>query len=181
MAQNYHAYPDMYEWVLHSSVLDHQNRPQQDEYRLMLRIHRSANFVTSVVDIWSQVRYRYQGSDRATAVSDADCVRQVEDAGKANERRLPVGQGSGFLWRANTYSAYLERDGGVYVDLQTVGLSRRFPPMLGWLIEPIARRLGRGSASDSLKHLREAVASPVVRATGVRQEEAPVEMPWCPA
>jgi hypothetical protein len=29
--------------------------------------------------------------------------------------------------------------------------------LLGWLIEPIARRLGRGSAADTLKHLRQAV------------------------
>jgi hypothetical protein len=92
----------------------------------------------------------------ATAVSNTDCIRQVEDPGQTNERRLEVGKGSGYLWRANTYATYLERDGGVYIDLQTVGLSRGFPPLLGWIVEPIARRLGRGSAAESLKQLRQA-------------------------
>ena len=35
--------------------------------------------------------------------------------------------------------------------METVGLSRGFPPLLGWLIEPIARRLGRKSIERSLE------------------------------
>jgi hypothetical protein len=69
-----------------------------------------------------------------------------------------VGQGDGYLWRANTYSTYAEADDGVYIDLHSIGLSRRFPPMLGWMIEPIARRIGRGSGISALTQLRQAVA-----------------------
>ena len=69
---------------------------------------------------------------------------------------MDVGRDSGYLWRVNTFSTYLEADGGVFVELETIGLSRRFPRMLGWLIEPIARRLGRGSAADTLRQLRSA-------------------------
>ena len=60
----------------------------------------------------------------------------------------------GYLWRANTFSRLAERDGGVLVELENVGLSRAFPPILGWLIEPIARRIGRSSVEDSLLEFR---------------------------
>lgn len=157
---DYGSYDRTYEWIIRSRVLRHVNErePRRDRFWALLRIQRSASVVTSTIDVWSAIEYRYPRSDLATAVSDADSIRQVEDAGEPDERRLPVGTGSGYLWRANTYAFYLERDGGVYIDLQTVGLSRGFPTLLGWIIEPIARRLGRGSAADSLEHLREAVA-----------------------
>lgn len=47
--------------------------------------------------------------------------------------------------------------------------------MLGWIIEPIARRLGRGSAADGLVHLREAVALP--RQLADRRETTPPQRP----
>jgi hypothetical protein len=37
-------------------------------------------------------------------------------------------------------------------------LSRSFPPLLGWIIEPIARRLGRRSAATSLQEYIDVVS-----------------------
>jgi len=158
VAQDYAAYAGTYPWVIRSTLIGRERRTRGDRYRVLLRIKRSARMVTSVVDLWTVVDYHYPAPDRAAAASHADCVRQIERDGRPDERRLPVGQGKGYLWRANTYATYLQRDGGVYVDLQNVGLSRDFPPLLGWVIEPIARRLGRGSATEALKQLRATVA-----------------------
>ena len=164
-AQDYGSYAGVYDWVIRSRLLRHvkEHAAQRDRFWTFLRIERSASVVTSTVDLWTETEYRYLRHDLATAISNADCIRQVEDPGERDEQRLEVGRGSGYLWRADTYASYLERDGGVYIDLQTVGLSRGFPPLLGWVIEPIARRLGRGSAEDSLKQLREAVVRAVSR------------------
>jgi hypothetical protein len=158
-AQDYAAYVDTYDWVVGSGVIGHerQENPRQDLYRVFFRVKQSANFVTGVLDLWALVEYRYPRAGLATAVSSADCIRQVENEGRPNERRMSVGRDSGYLWRANTLSTYLEVDDGVLVELETIGLSRRFPRMLGWLIEPIARRLGRGSAATTLRQLRNVV------------------------
>jgi hypothetical protein len=51
----------------------------------------------------------------------------------------------------------VEDDDGVRVVTETVGLSRRFPPLLAWLIEPMAMRVGRASVEQSLTELRDAV------------------------
>ena len=158
VAQDYPHYTDTYDWVIGSGVMEHEREewPRRDRYRLFLRIKRSARLVTGVLDLWLFVEYRYPRADLAVAVSNADCIRQVQNEGRPDERRMDVGRDSGYLWRVNTFSTYLEADGGVFVELETIGLSRRFPRMVGWLIEPIARRLGRGSAADTLRQLRSA-------------------------
>jgi hypothetical protein len=183
IAQDYSAYRSMYDGILASAVRGHEatRSPEGERFRVFFRIERSANLVTSVVDLWASVDYWYPRADRAMAMSDADCIRQVENSGTPDERRLAVGTGSGYLWRANTFSTYLERDGGVYLEFETIGLSRGFPPLLGWLVEPVARRLGRGSAAESLEQLRDAVVGPAKRARPQAQPSAPIPSFWCTA
>lgn len=154
LAQDYAAYKAVYDDIVGSGLVAREG----DRYRAYMRLKRSAGVVTGVIDLWAAVDYRRPAPDRAVAVSRSECVRQVHDAGTPNERLLPPGMDSGYLWRANTLSKYLARDGGVFVELDSIGLSRRFPPMLGWIIEPIARRLGRSSAEDTLIQLRRATA-----------------------
>jgi len=159
VAQDYDSYATTYDYIIGAARLDRAplTDPPGERFRAALRIQRTASVVTSTVDLWAVIDYRYPQPGRAIAISGAECVRQVEDPGTARERRLPVGQGNGYLWRANTYSTYAEGDGGVYVDLHSIGLSRGFPPLLGWIVEPIARRLGRGAGISALNQLRLAV------------------------
>ena len=114
--------------------------------------------IAAVLDIWSTVRYG-GGNEHAFAVSEATQIRQVEHADERDERHLPSAKDSGYLWQASTFTRYAARDEGVFVELETLGLSRAFPPMLGWVIEPIARRLGRSSVEVSLREFRRAVES----------------------
>ena len=50
-------------------------------------------------------------------------------------------------------------EGGVWLEMETIGLSRGFPSMLGWFIEPIARRVGRSSVDDSLRAFHQAMVA----------------------
>ena len=94
---------------------------------------------------------------RAYSVSSAEEIREVKDPGRPNERRLPEGHDSGYLWKAGTFTQLVAVDGGVWLEMETIGLSRPFPSMLGWLIEPIARRVGRSSVDDSLHEFHQAM------------------------
>jgi len=86
-----------------------------------------------------------------------DEIRELRDAGTAKERKLSPGHDSGYLWRAAAFTRMVERDGGVFVEMETIGLTRRFPTFLGWFIEPVARRLGRSSVERSLQEFTSAV------------------------
>lgn len=145
VARDYPAYSKIYKSVVSSKVISQQG----DDYRVQIRIKEDAG-LTAVLDVSSAVDYRPQKDGSIMAVSRSEEIRQVENAGRPNELRKPVGRDDGYLWRAHTFTHFVPEEGGVLVVMETLGLSRRFPRGLGWLIEPIARRLGRKSVEESL-------------------------------
>jgi hypothetical protein len=38
-----------------------------------------------------------------------------------------------------------EKDGGVYVQVESIGLSRAVPAIIGWLVNPLLRSIPRGT------------------------------------
>ena len=152
----YDAYPSIYKEVIASKLV----RREGDTYRVVMRLKESAGGVGAVLEIRSTIRYSHPSDRVAYALSTADDIREVENAGQRDERLLPAGQDSGYLWRASNFTRFTEREDGVYVEMETVGLSRGFPPFLGWLIEPIARRLGRKSIERSLEEFIAEVRKP---------------------
>jgi hypothetical protein len=149
----YDDYRTFYKSVIASRLLDREG----DTYRAQLRIRESAAGISAVLDITTRVRYFHPSPTMAYSVSTSTEVREVRDAGTPRERHLPAGRDSGYLWRVATLNRLVERDYGVFIEMETLGLSRRFPAMLGWIIEPIARRLGRKSVEESLQEFRAAV------------------------
>jgi len=152
VSQDYANYKHVYEPVLNAVVLEHDG----DTFRVRMRVHKRSGPVSAVLDLWSVVRYDKTGSV-VYSVSDSERITEVTNASKPNEHRLPPGQDSGYLWRASTFSRLAEREAGVLVEIENIGLSRRFPPLLGWIIEPIAQRVGRSGVEDSLVEYRAAV------------------------
>jgi hypothetical protein len=149
----YDEYHTVYKPVIASRLLERNG----DTYRVQLRIKGGAAGISAVLDVRPQVRFVYPDSTTAYSIATSDEIRELENAGTATERLLPSGQGSGYLWRAATLNRLSERDAGVFVERETIGLSRSFPLMLGWIIEPIARRLGRKSVELSLQEFHRAV------------------------
>jgi hypothetical protein len=153
LSQSYAQYPKLYAAVVSSQLLNQEG----DTFRVRLRIKERAGVVTSVVDITSTVTYVRIDACSGYSVSRATEIREIVAAGESGERALPVGTGHGYLWRASAFSSYRQQNGGLYLSLETLGLSRGFPAMLGWVIEPIARRLGRKSVEGSLAEFRQAL------------------------
>ena len=86
-------------------------------------------------------------------------MREIEDYGTPKQRELNDGQGKGLLWRLFSIARFEERDGGVYVELEAIALSRNIPVSVRWLIEPIVSRLSRSSLMTSLRQTEDAVRS----------------------
>lgn len=155
VSRDYARYPTLYKAVLSARVLSQQ----RDAYTVLLRIKEGEAGVTAVLDVRSIIEYRMLDRGAVLAISASDEIRQVENAGNRDERLLPAGRDSGYLWRAHTFTYLAPAQDGVFVVMETLGLSRRFPPMLGWIIEPIARRLGRKSVEESLLEFATALRS----------------------
>ena len=149
----YREYPTIFKPVVAATVLSDEG----DALRVQMRIRQSAGGITGTVDAWSNIRYGNVDSTHAYVISTSDTIREVKDAGRPTERYVPPGEDRGYLWRAATFTRFVESDGGVYMEMETIGLSRTFPPLLGWAIEPFARRIGRASVENSAQEFRRAV------------------------
>src|SRR5262249_5278057 len=128
-----------------------------DALRVQFRMRQSAGGITGTVDMVSNIQYGRPDPTHAYVISIAETIREVKDPGQSTERYVPAGQDRGNFWRAATFTRFLEADGGVYGEVETSGVSAPFPPLLGWVIEPIARRIGRGSVENSIQEFRRAV------------------------
>jgi len=95
--------------------------------------------------------------NKLTAGPNSTRVAEVESAGEPGEHEKPIGNDSGFLWRLNSYWRFWERDGGVYVQLEAVSLTRDIPEGLGWLIRPFIISIPRESLGFTLERTRAAL------------------------
>jgi hypothetical protein len=147
------AYSSVYKTVMAARVIAKDG----DTYHVLIRVHEAEGGISAVLDIRSTVEYRYPTDRSALVLSISDEIREVKNAGRPDESLLSAGRDSGYLWRAATFTYFREEKTGLYVETETVGLSRGFPPLLGWIIEPIARRVGRRSVATTLEELAAAV------------------------
>lgn len=152
VSQDYDRYAAVHTPVLQSQLLEHDG----NQFRIRVRMKSDAGPMSAVLDAWSTVTYL--PTERGMRVmSETRHVRQLDSAEQTAGAPPPVGSESGNFWAANTFTSFEPVAAGVRVELATVGLSRRFPRLLGWLIEPFARRLGRSSAERTLEEFRAAV------------------------
>jgi hypothetical protein len=61
------------------------------------------------------------------------------------------------MWRLNAYWRLQEADGGVYVECETISLSRGVPFLLTSLVAPILKQLPRESLEKTLLATRRAL------------------------
>jgi hypothetical protein len=153
VSKSYAAYNTVYKSILASTLLGQEG----DTYRVLMRLKESEAGITAVLDVRSTIQYVEPRAGVVYALSNADEVREVERAGRPDERLLPPGRDSGYLWRASTFTHFQQEGDGVYVEMETLGLSRQFPALLGWIIEPIARSVGRRSVQNSLQEFIAAI------------------------
>jgi len=129
-----------------------------DSQKVFLRLRRT-KFVTVVYDTEYDVEYRRIAIDRAWSNSISTRIAEIENAGTPQERALPEGNDSGYMWRLNSYWRYKQLDGGVLVEIESLTLSRSLPAIIGPLIRPIVNSTARESMTRTLASVRARFAS----------------------
>jgi hypothetical protein len=106
---------------------------------------------------------RYQAHDvmldahRGYSIAETEEVREIEAYRHTGERLLPPGTGNGFIWRIRSMARFEERDGGVYLELEAIALTRDIPPSLAWMINPAVNHLSINSLTTTLRQTRNTV------------------------
>ena len=163
VVRDYGQYKELYQpGVVDSRVID--TAETKDRFSMLL-IHKST-FLKTALDADYESRYVHIDDRRIYSVSRATRIQEIDDYGSRAQRIVPEDEGKGIIWRLFSITRYAERDGGVYVELEAIGLSRDIPASLRFLVEPIVRRVSRASLSTSLRQTENAVRSRAELANG---------------
>ncbi len=153
LMQDYREYPRTYAPDVRSaSVLEHDG----DHYRVKMRV-RQKHVITVVLDTAYDVTFRRLDSGHGYSLSRGTAVAEIDGAGTSAERTLGPNEEHGFLWRLNTYWSYEERDGGLYIEIESVSLTRSIPYGLGWAVGPFVESVPRESLEFTLRATRDAL------------------------
>jgi hypothetical protein len=143
----------------------------QDRFSMVLM--NKSLFLKAALDSDYQCTYVRVSNRRWYGTTESTRVQEIENYGAASQRALREGEGSGFIWKLFSITRFEERDGGVYIELEAIALSRDIPSSLRWIIEPIVSRISRNSLTTSLRQTEAAVRSGAVTAEGKRLGDVP--------
>ncbi len=154
VVRNYDRYKDYYQPnVIESKAI--ATSDTGDRFSMVI-LNRS---VLSRTALDSDYRCSYVRVDehRWYSISDTTRIREIADYDTASQRVLPENQGTGLIWRMHSITRFEERDGGVYIELEAVALSRDIPAALRWFVDPVVRRVSRSSLATSLRQTENAI------------------------
>jgi hypothetical protein len=107
--------------------------------------------LTVVMDTTYDIVYGRLDAQHGYSLSRSTKISEVASPGTPKERPLPPAEEHGFLWRLNTYWSYEERDGGLYIQIETISLTRSIPTGLGWAVGPFVESIPRESLEFTLR------------------------------
>jgi hypothetical protein len=147
LMKDFNAYPQHFSpQVVQAKVLAQQG----DHLQATMRV-RQRHVITVVMDTAYEITFARFDARHGYSLSRSTRIAEIDAPGTASERALKPGEEHGFLWRLNTYWSYEERDGGLYMQIESVSLTRSIPMGLAWAIRPFVESVPRESLEFTLR------------------------------
>ena len=109
--------------------------------------------ITVVYETEHHVEYTRVGTARAYSMSRTTKVQEVEDPDGRDERK-PPDTGRGFMWRINSYWRFEERAEGVWIESESISLTRNIPLLLRPIIGPFVNGVPEDTLTSTLEAVR---------------------------
>ncbi len=151
--QDYQNEPSIYMPEIHRAKLIEQNG---DESKVFLQLY-SKSIITVVLNGYFDVVERPLGSKRSESSSHSTRIVEVVNPGAPDEHERTDGVDHGYMWRMNSYWRIEEKEGGVYVQNESITLTRTVPVMLAWLVNPLTKSIPHDVIAHMLVDTRGAV------------------------
>jgi hypothetical protein len=147
LMRDFNTYPQHFSpQVLQAKVLTHQD----DRFQAWMRV-RQKHVITVVMDNTYDVTFGRLDARHGYSISRSTRISEIDSPGTDRERALNSSEEHGFLWRQNTYWSYEERNGGLYMQIESVSLTRSIPAGLGWAVGPFVESVPRDSLEFTLR------------------------------
>ena len=151
---------DNYKSYYKPTVVDSRSLSSQGScQKYSMRVVNKEVVAQTALDMEYETCYYKLDESRWYSTTRTTRVREIKHYGQANEEELPPDQGSGYIWRLYSVARFEQRDGGTYVEVEAMALSRDIPVAVRWLANPIVRRVSRNSMLLSLQETKDAVQS----------------------
>jgi len=153
LVQDYDRHQEIYKpEVVRSRLLQRNGNDFKIYYRW-----RKKKVITVTLNSDHDLHYFPVDATHCHSRSYSTRIAEVADADKPSEHEKPVGNDGGLLWRIDSYWRFVERDGGVYVECESISLTRDIPSLLKWLIGPFVTGIPRESLQMTLGSTRSAL------------------------
>jgi hypothetical protein len=149
LLQDYNRHERIYAPTVARSKLLSQD---SNRFKFFLRF-KMTKVITVVVNSEHDAQFS-RAANRAEGWIHSTRIAEVDNPDEPGERELPVGQDGGYMWRLNTYWRLLVRDEGLYVQCESVSLTRGIPTGLGWLVGPFVTSIPKESLTFTLETTR---------------------------
>ena len=156
LLQDYNRHHEVYQ----PNVADSRTLSRDgDRFKVRLRFFMK-KIITVVVTSDHDAQFVHDGPDRVSSRIRSTRIAEIENPGTPHERELPEGHDGGYLWRLNSYWRFMARDGGVYIQCESVTLTRDIPTGFGWLVGPLVTSIPRETLTFTLETTRRALTTP---------------------
>ena len=152
--RDYGNYKEYYKPTVVDSKLLSRDGPCE---KYSMRVVNKETVAETALDMEYETCYYRIDDVRWYSVTRTTRVQEIRHHGRPNEQELPPDHGTGFIWRLYSVARFEQRDGGTYVEVEAMALSRDIPTALRWVVNPIVRRVSRNSMLISLQETRDAV------------------------
>jgi hypothetical protein len=147
LMQDISAYPQHFSpQVLQAKLISREG----DRLQASMRV-RQKHVLTVVLDTTYDINFGHLDAQRGYSASRSTRISEIASPGSADEHVLSPQEEHGFLWRLNSYWTYEERDGGLYLQIESVSLTRSVPAGLNWIIQPFIEKIPRESLEFTLR------------------------------
>lgn len=170
VVHDYDRYKDVYKPVVINSKTIACSAADEE---FSMTWERHVLFVTAAIEGLYRAHDFAVDAHRGYNIANTARVQEIEDYGQAGERLLPPDRGNGFIWRMHSIVRYEERDGGVYLELEAIALTRDVPGSLRWLVNPVINKLSVRSLTTTLRQTRLAVDALPARPERLAMSRAP--------
>jgi len=161
LVQDYDHHQEIYlPEVVRSKLLARKGNDFKIFYRL-----RKKKVITVTLDSDHDVHYFEVDASHAYSRSYTTRIQEVADADKPTEHEKPIGRDSGFLWRLDSYWRFEQKDGGVYVECESVSLTRDIPWIVSPLVKPFVTDIPKESLQMTMGSTRRALLKEIAAAT----------------
>lgn len=167
LMRDFNGYPKFFSpQVVQARVISQKG----DDLQTLMRV-RQKHVITVVMDTAYDVSFGRLDERHGYSISRSTRISEIGSPGTGAERELSADDAHGFLWRLNTYWSYEEKDGGLYMQVESVSLTRSIPRGLGWAIQPFVESVPRESLEFTLRSTCNALRNKREKTTDVAVKE----------